>query len=54
VIVREGAAFIIKNGDGKRVIVNGQPVLSRKELRSGDRVSVAGVLLEFSLQDRAR
>jgi hypothetical protein len=52
VITHEAGRYVIKS-EGLRVILNGLPVVGRKELQSGDRFSVAGVVFEFSLKDKA-
>ena len=52
VITYEAGRYLIKN-EGLKVLLNGLPVVGRKELQTGDWFSVAGVVFEFSLNDKA-
>jgi len=52
VITHEAGRYVI-NSEGHRVMLNGLPVVERKELQSGDWFSVAGVVFEFSLKNKA-
>ena len=52
VIAQEAGVYFIKS-QGQTVILNGLPVMGRKELQTGDRFSIAGVVFEFFFQDQA-
>jgi predicted type IV restriction endonuclease len=52
VITHEAGMYVLKS-EGPRVMVNGLPVVGRKELQTGDWFSVAGVVFEFSLKNKA-
>ena len=48
-IVKEGTAYFVTPSSG-RALVNGEPFNARRELRDGDVLDVAGVLLEFRVR----
>jgi hypothetical protein len=52
VITHEAGRYVI-NSQGHLVMLNGLPVVGRKELQAGDWFSVAGVVFEFSLKNKA-
>ncbi|HEY3196994.1 MAG TPA: FHA domain-containing protein, partial [Nitrospirales bacterium] len=52
VITHDAGMYVIKS-EGSKVTLNGLPVAGRKELQNGDWFSVAGVVFEFSLRNKA-
>lgn len=52
VITQEAGTYVIKS-EGPRVMINGLPIVVKKELQTGDWFSVAGVVFEFSLKNKA-
>jgi FHA domain-containing protein len=51
-ITHEAGRYVLTS-EGHKVLLNGLPIAGRKELQSGDWVSVAGVVFEFSLKNKA-